>query len=132
MRIKGYKQTEETKRKISESKKGKKYSLGWKRTEENKKKISEGRKKYFDKIGRRKYKIYQQPYSKEQREWRMKIFLRDNFTCQFCGIRGNQTGGYLEAHHIKSWTKYPELRFEINNGITLCKECHKLAHKIRK
>ena len=62
----------------------------------------------------------------------MSVFIRDNFTCQFCGIRGNQTGGYLEAHHIKGWTKYPNLRFNVNNGIALCKECHKLAHKVRK
>lgn len=61
---------------------------------------------------------------REYKFWRMKVFLRDNFTCQYCGERGC----FLEAHHIKSWDKYPELRFEVSNGITLCKGCHKKIH----
>lgn len=61
-------------------------------------------------------------------EWRMKVFIRDNFTCQFSGIRG----GYLEAHHIKSWVKFPELRYKVSNGITLSQEYHKLANKIQR
>ena len=52
--------------------------------------------------------------------WRQAVFLRDNFTCQEC----NSFGGYLNAHHIKSWSRFPELRFKINNGITYCKDCH--------
>ena len=52
--------------------------------------------------------------------WRSACMLRDDFTCQECGERGC----FLEVHHIKSWRDYPELRFNINNGITYCKECH--------
>jgi len=59
--------------------------------------------------------------SSEYKLWRKKIFERDNWTCVWCK---DNKGGNLQAHHIKSWAKYPELRYEINNGITLCDLCH--------
>lgn len=58
----------------------------------------------------------------EYKQWRMKVFNRDKFTCRECG---DDRGGNLQAHHIKSFAEYPELRFIVSNGITLCKECHK-------
>lgn len=60
--------------------------------------------------------------SYQYRLWREAVFARDNWTCQGegCGKRGC----YLEADHIKSWSKFPELRFAIDNGRTLCVPCH--------
>lgn len=66
----------------------------------------------------------------EYTKWRLAVFVRDNWTCQKCGARSsNGEEVYLEAHHIKSYTKYPQLRFEVNNGITLCVDCHKAENK---
>ena len=62
------------------------------------------------------------PFDKRYKKWRIAVFARDNFTCLIC----RKVGGYLEAHHIKSWADYSRLRYKINNGITLCRECHKL------
>lgn len=59
----------------------------------------------------------------EYEDWRKKVFERDLYTCQSCG----EVGGRLEAHHIKPFSLYPELRFDLLNGRTLCKPCH---HKI--
>lgn len=55
--------------------------------------------------------------------WRSEILKRDNYTCKKCGKRQC----YLEVHHIKSYTHYPELRYDMKNAITLCKNCHRLT-----
>ncbi len=55
------------------------------------------------------------------KEWRKNIYKRDNYKCR---IADSNCGGRLEAHHILSWKDFPELRYEINNGITLCHAHH--------
>lgn len=71
----------------------------------------------------------------EYRQWRSDVFTRDSFTCQSCFIKG----GELNAHHIKPFYKIFEDNnikslkdamqceelWNINNGVTLCIECHK-------
>ena len=64
--------------------------------------------------------------SLEYRLWRKACIERDNFTCQI----SRQNGGDLEVHHINNFADFPELRLDINNGITMSKELHKLFHKI--
>jgi 5-methylcytosine-specific restriction endonuclease McrA len=124
----GAKRSEEVKRKISEGQKGKRLS------DETKKKISEklkqidtgkwlrGEKNWNWKGGitKERVKIWR---SLEYKKWRIAVFERDSYTCQVC----RKVGTYLNAHHIKSWKNYPDLRFNVNNGITLCEDCHKLT-----
>ncbi len=68
-------------------------------------------------------KPYKHPNSSEYKQWRSQVFKRDNYICQFC----EATKIYVVPHHIKGWTNYPKLRYKINNGITLCRPCHKLT-----
>lgn len=59
-------------------------------------------------------------HRREYKEWRTYVFERDDYTCQCCGARG----GKLNAHHINQFANYPDLRYDVNNGITLCDSCH--------
>ena len=114
---KGKKLSEETKNKLSEIRKGIKHTLEWNR------KVGlahKGEKAWNWKGGISRNK----QGNTENIKWRILIFQRDNFTCCFC----HKVGGELESHHIKSWAKYPELRYKLDNGITLCRECHKLTN----
>ena len=113
--------------------KGKTWSLGVRKkisknykphllSEETKKKISEyhrGSKNHSWKGGITplRVKIW---HSQEYKLWRKLVFERDNYTCVFCGERG----GRLATDHIKSFREYPELRFSVDNGRTLCISCH--------
>ena len=62
--------------------------------------------------------------SLEYKLWGIEVFERDNYTC-ICGFKGNK--GYITAHHIKSWAKHKKLRYKLDNGLTLCEDCHKLT-----
>lgn len=55
------------------------------------------------------------------RSWRKSVFDRDDYICQACGIRG----GELHADHELPFSVFPDLRFEILNGRTLCVPCHR-------
>ena len=68
--------------------------------------------------------------SSQFRQWRSAVFVRDNYTCQRCGEK-RQPGVTLKLHphHIKPFARYLELRFDVSNGVTLCKQCHGEVHK---
>ena len=136
---KGHKISEETKKKIGEvsKRRWKEIKQGLKEdnfhTQKWQENVRKSQKKRWDKIGRKKYKRPKHERS-QYRRWRIKVFERDNWTCQFCGLRSHIGLGksvYLEAHHIKSWIDYSRLRYKIDNGITLCRECHNLTRKGR-
>ena len=59
--------------------------------------------------------------SKEYKDWSNSVREFWNYTCQICSQRGK---GDIHANHIKTFRDYPELRFDLQNGIALCKKCH--------
>lgn len=61
------------------------------------------------------------------KSWRTNVFKRDSFKCAIC----SKVGGNLEAHHIKPFKKYISERFNTDNGITLCHDCHVEVHKTK-
>lgn len=126
---KGVKVGEETRLKQSMAKLGK---LGHKHSEESKLKLSlahRGKPKYsirgekspFWKGGITPFNLKLRK-SIEYREWRRSVFQRDNYSCVHCG---DSRGGNLEADHIKPFAQFPDLRFDVDNGRTLCNPCHR-------
>lgn len=71
---------------------------------------------------------YVDPTARERRggkalKWRNAVKERDGYKCRECGATDR-----LHAHHVKSWNDYPDLRFDVDNGLTLCVRCHQKAH----
>jgi rubredoxin len=137
----GQKHTPESLKKMSENRKGKLHS------EETKKKMSETRRGKNNPSFGKTYRSGENHYnwqggisnenrrirhSKEFTHWRNEVFARDNWLCQECKTKKKE----IHPHHIKAFAIYPELRFEVSNGITLCKECHEktdnYGHKINR
>ena len=56
------------------------------------------------------------------KEWRLRVYKRDKFSCQMPKCKAKKG---LQAHHIRKWSSASTLRYDINNGITLCRKCHK-------
>lgn len=111
---------------IAQKRKGKTYAeiYGEAAEEETKKRQTSNRKRWEGKPK----KADQRPKHNGDHhysDWRKAVFERDDFTCQRC----HQRGGTLQAHRIHSWSKFPALRYDIENGVTLCVACHKIANE---
>jgi hypothetical protein len=78
--------------------------------------IKKNIKKYDSKVERFSYK---------NKVWRDSVFKIYDYTCQKC----HQKGVELNAHHIKPFAQYPELRYDLDNGVALCKKCHIKEHQ---
>ena len=70
---------------------------------------------------RTKIKKQEERNNPNDKQWKRAVWLRDNFKCK---IANKDCKGRIEAHHVLVWRDYPELRYEINNGITLCHAHH--------
>lgn len=126
----GRKRSIETKMRLSEAKKGNTNWLGKKHTLETRKLLSVQRK---GSLGSNwKGGVTEESnlirHSLEYVLWRNAVFKRDNYTCIWCSVKNRKGLGKtikINADHIKPFAHYPELRFAIDNGRTLCECCHK-------
>lgn len=119
---KGVHLSDATKQKVREARLGKKFSTEarLKMSISQKRRVKEGRHHLWKGgITPLNMKIR---HSVEYKLWRESVFARDKYTCIWCK---DDKGGNLEADHIKPFSLFPELRFAIDNGRTLCKPCHK-------
>jgi len=129
----GHSVSEETRRKIGAKQKGElNYNWGKHTPPEVKKKLSDAMKgRCGEQSGGWRGGVCPENQKirmcSEMKEWRESVFERDNYTCQKCKQRGSQE---LNAHHVHNFNEFPKLRFDITNGITFCKDCHILFHKI--
>ena len=103
---KNYSHSEQTRNKISTSNKGKKGISG---------------KNHYNWKGGINYRDIHSLFNIEYRTWRTEVFIRDNFKCK---ISDEHCQGMLQAHHILPWRDFVELRYKVNNGITLCHAHH--------
>lgn len=114
----------QTRRKISESFKGNTRGLGWKMPLKQKLELSRSRKGVNSPLwrGGATSKNMLIRSGLEYRLWRIAVFTRDDYQCV---LGGKDHGSNLQADHIKPFALFPEFRFAIDNGRTLCVNCHK-------
>lgn len=146
---KGYKQSEEHKAKLANAKfkkgntlhgfKGKAHSDSFKKMQSELKKVSnpmfnpitakkvgDSRKGELNHTWKGGVSLKKNiRYNSQYRKWRKCVLDRDSHTCTKCGINKEKGyNSYMTAHHIKEFGKFPELRYDLDNGTTLCVPCH--------
>lgn len=133
---KGTKCSEEAKKNLS--KKHIRYKYKYEITEETRKKMIEnarvrnekgincGENNYRWIKDRSKLKKQDRRNDSAYKDWRKQIYKRDNYKCK---INTEECSGRIEAHHILRWRDHPELRYEVNNGILLCRFHHPTKRK---
>jgi len=123
IRMKGKKMSKESRKKLSESR------IGMKFTDEHKLNISKGHKgllcgenhpNWKGGITNKRTKYRNCP---EYKEWRTRVFKRDEYICTMCG----ETKEYLHAHHLIPFSDKMD-NYDINNGKTVCYKCHEYIH----
>lgn len=140
----GWKHSEDYRKHMSELYKGKAKSLGtrmklreaalrrWQKPDELKKHSESQRRRFSNPENHPNWQGGITPIQlklrtqEKYKKWRKNVFERDNYTCQECG---DNQGGNLQAHHIKPFAYYPNVRYKLSNGVTLCKKCHKQTFK---
>jgi len=98
------------------------YRKGKSKSLQHRQKISESniKTKRGDKLFTQKELNVLERKGMRYRDWQKAVFTHDDYTCVRCGKRG----WYLNAHHIMEFAQYPELRYDPDNGVTLCLDCH--------
>lgn len=127
---KGYKQSDTQKENISRALRGKQNSLGYKFPLEARERISErmkGKNNPNWKGGISSLHL-EYRHSLEYEIWRREVYKKDNWVCRICGKKCSKKD--IVAHHLKLFSEVPELRFSVDNGITLCRNCHSIIHKL--
>jgi hypothetical protein len=79
---------------------------------------------YVDGSAPERQKAYVQ---KQGREFLQAVYKRDGYSCRRCGAPKTRPKS-IHAHHIKPWAGNPEIRFDLNNAVTLCQPCHSWVH----
>jgi hypothetical protein len=127
-RMLGRRRTEATRAKLSSQAKGRTLS------EETKAKILQtklrngtlpkGEKHYKWKGGRAWQRFTEPRYI----AWRAAVLERDDYTCQHCQRKCHKHERGLAAHHVKPYATHAALRYDLSNGLTLCRACHLQLH----
>lgn len=84
-----------------------------------------GGEKHYNWKGGKPWRRFNDP---RYRAWRTAVLERDDYTCQDCKRRCKKYEKGLAAHHIRPYKEHEELRYDVSNGITLCKQCHLTRH----